>query len=74
MADIQVKDLVDRNFNGTDLFDDLENFMIELSDDNGLITGGMKPQTIGTGCFGTGCAGTGCAGTECCWSEGISWR
>jgi hypothetical protein len=45
MADIQVKDLFDRNISGSDLFEDSENFMVEISDDNDLIIGGAKPTT-----------------------------
>jgi hypothetical protein len=43
MADIQLKDLFDRNFSGSDLFEDKETFMLELSDDNEQIVGGMPP-------------------------------
>jgi hypothetical protein len=45
MADIQVKDLFDRNIAGSELFNDSENFMVELSDDSEQIVGGMAPKT-----------------------------
>jgi hypothetical protein len=41
MADIKVKDLVNHNASGTDLFSDSENFMIELNDDSEQILGGI---------------------------------
>jgi hypothetical protein len=45
MTDIKVKNLSDRNISGFDLFDDSENFMVELSDDNNVM-GGVAIQTI----------------------------
>lgn len=45
MADINLKDLFDLDLTGTKLFDDLKNFMVELSDDNELIIGGMRATT-----------------------------
>jgi hypothetical protein len=45
MTDIKVKDLSNHNVSGFDLFDDSENFMVELSDDNNVM-GGVAIQTI----------------------------
>jgi hypothetical protein len=45
MTDIKVKDLSDRNTSGFNLFDDSENFMVELYDDNNVM-GGVAIQTI----------------------------
>jgi hypothetical protein len=45
MTDIKVKNLSDRDVSGFDLFDDSENFMVELSDDNNVL-GGVAIQTI----------------------------
>jgi hypothetical protein len=45
MADINLKDLSDRNIAGSDLFDDSENFMVELSDESNLLVGGSRPPT-----------------------------
>jgi hypothetical protein len=39
MTDIKVKDLSDRHISGFDLFDDLEDFMVELSDDSNVVGG-----------------------------------
>jgi hypothetical protein len=54
MSDINLKDLFDQNINGADLFDDKENFMIEISEDNEQIVGGMK-STLPTTCDFTDC-------------------
>jgi hypothetical protein len=43
MADINVKDLFDRDIPGADLFDDSENFMVEISDENEQVIGGIQP-------------------------------
>jgi hypothetical protein len=45
MTDIRVKNLSDRHIAGFDLFDDSENFMVELSDDRNVM-GGAAVQTI----------------------------
>jgi hypothetical protein len=41
MAEIKIKDLGTCNISGTDLFDDLENFMIEVTDETTQIFGGI---------------------------------
>jgi hypothetical protein len=46
MAGINLTDLSDRNKSGTDLFNDLENFMIELSDNSEQIIGGMMNTSM----------------------------
>jgi hypothetical protein len=42
MADINIKDLSDLNIIGSDLFDDSEDFTIELSDEIEQIMGGIR--------------------------------
>ena len=43
MADIKVKDLATHNISGTDLFDDSESFMTELSTQNEVdVLGGLR--------------------------------
>lgn len=55
MADIKLNDLSDRNSFGADLFDDPENFMVELSDDDDAI-GGFKTINIPScASYGHGC-------------------
>jgi hypothetical protein len=44
MADINIKDLSDLNTIGSDLFDDSEDFTIELSDEIEQVMGGMRPD------------------------------
>jgi hypothetical protein len=41
MSEIKVKDLSSLNISGADLFDDAENFLIELNDETTTIVGGM---------------------------------
>ncbi|MFM2311234.1 MAG: hypothetical protein RLZZ04_510 [Cyanobacteriota bacterium] len=41
MSEIKIQDLSTDIISGTNLFDDSENFMIELSDDNEQILGGI---------------------------------
>jgi hypothetical protein len=43
MADIKVKDLATHNISGSDLFQDSENFMVELGDEIEEINGGIRP-------------------------------
>lgn len=45
MADIKIQDLSTHNISGMDLFNDSENFMIELSDEGKQIFGGCLPGT-----------------------------
>jgi hypothetical protein len=45
MTDIRVKDLSDLHISGFDLFDDSEDFMVELSDDSNVM-GGVAIPTI----------------------------
>ncbi len=49
MADINLKNLTGLGFSGSDLFEDSENFMVELSDEN--IVGGIT-VTIQSVCIG----------------------
>jgi hypothetical protein len=42
MADIKIKDLSNLNIIGSDLFDDSEDFTIELSDEIEQIMGGIR--------------------------------
>ncbi|MFM2311231.1 MAG: hypothetical protein RLZZ04_507 [Cyanobacteriota bacterium] len=41
MSEIKIQDLSTNNISGTNLFDDSENFMVELSEDNEQILGGV---------------------------------
>ena len=52
MTEIKVRDLSNRNIFGADLFDDPENFMVELSDDSDVI-GGFNLNSCAS--FGEGC-------------------
>ncbi len=45
MADIKLKDLSKSSISGSNLFDDSENFMVELSDESSLMGGGIFVQT-----------------------------
>ncbi len=67
MADIKLADLAGHNISGIDLFNDSENFTIELSDDSEYILGGRpmeyttircndtcyKKTDVATHCFGS---------------------
>ena len=52
MADIKIKDLLDRHIFGAELFEDSENFMIELSDDDAI--GGLDFNPPLHSCFNIG--------------------
>jgi hypothetical protein len=41
MSDIKID-----NISGSDLFNDSESFMVEISDDNEKVTGGITPASI----------------------------
>jgi hypothetical protein len=43
MANIKVNDLMNLNLAGTDLFEDPETFLTELSEENDEVFGGLKP-------------------------------
>jgi hypothetical protein len=45
MADIQVDKILNQGVSGTQLFNDSESFMIELSDDSEQISGGIRTCT-----------------------------
>jgi hypothetical protein len=45
MANITLQNLVDTNISGVSLFDDSENFMIEITNDE-VITGGVRVCNI----------------------------
>jgi hypothetical protein len=45
MADIKVKDLATDNISGSDLFQDSENFMVELGDEIEEINGGLRSES-----------------------------
>jgi hypothetical protein len=42
MADINIKDLLDRKILGNDLFSDSESFMMEINDESECIVGGLE--------------------------------
>ena len=54
MADIKVNNILTLNISGIDLFDDSENFLMELStEDEANILGGVRCEGGGgTGCYG----------------------
>ena len=53
MADIKVNDISTLNISGINLFDDSENFLMELStEDEANILGGRYCEGVGTGCYG----------------------
>jgi hypothetical protein len=52
MADINVNDLVIHNTSGTNLFDDSESFMKELTDDSEQVIGGIHMCWAKTGLCG----------------------
>jgi hypothetical protein len=60
VTDLKVADLFDRNIAGSELFNDSEDFMVELSEDSDPVIGGMMqtPTTMTkcgcySGCFPT---------------------
>jgi hypothetical protein len=56
VTDLEVANLFDRNIAGSELFNDSEDFMVELSDDSEPVIGGIKPETkcgCYSGCFPT---------------------
>jgi hypothetical protein len=52
MADVNIDNLAGFSTIGSDLFDDSENFMVELSDDNVMGGGGISIMTIKSFCIG----------------------
>jgi hypothetical protein len=60
MANINVDDL-----SGIDLFSDSENFMIEISDENEQIIGGLKCAWYSINCHDDTCYQATCVGTHC---------
>jgi hypothetical protein len=46
MADIKVQDILINNIPGIDLFNDSENFMVELNDESEQVLGGCRSDTF----------------------------